>query len=423
MTKNDFQTKEAKINQLLQDISLAFGMSSGFFDLSGHQLGCCGFESRSNFCRFIHFYDTTQICKQSYLQGFSACLAKDEPLVYFCPFGLVNITFPMVQQDQKPYFVTTGPFLYRNPDDQMISNILDLNFLLKPRAREIRQHLGEITVKSEAQVHSMMTVIKNALRGTTLLLTEGEAPPTKKEENVSDEIRLWLNANPCQKDTEGFQMRLKEIFPQEAKQEEYLKEDVEAFLKEVSAGVFQTNDFDLMLYRSINYIEFLMELIKNSGLSLEQMFNPNAIDIEKIKNAKSRQTLESCIAQSNKIFLNSYYAGKEVYNKDVIFRSMHYIRTHFNDISLGDVAEYVSLNPTYFSNLFKKATGQSYSVYLNKIRIEEGKRLLMENQNLSEIAQKVGFSDQSYFTNVFKKIEGVSPYRWKQEQDAKGVVF
>jgi YesN/AraC family two-component response regulator len=95
---------------------------------------------------------------------------------------------------------------------------------------------------------------------------------------------------------------------------------------------------------------------------------------------------------------------------------MNFIRNNFNKgIALEDVSNEVGLNASYFSKLFKNETGESYTDYLNRVRVEGSKQLLSQsNFSLVDIAQLVGFNDQSYFTKMFKKVEGVSPGKFRK---------
>ncbi|MCK5735095.1 MAG: helix-turn-helix transcriptional regulator, partial [Spirochaetaceae bacterium] len=71
--------------------------------------------------------------------------------------------------------------------------------------------------------------------------------------------------------------------------------------------------------------------------------------------------------------------------------------------------------PTYFSRLFKEEAGQSFKIYLNNLRIDEAKNLLSETTlPLIEIASRVGFEDQSYFSRVFRNVVGISPGRFRR---------
>ena len=85
------------------------------------------------------------------------------------------------------------------------------------------------------------------------------------------------------------------------------------------------------------------------------------------------------------------------------------------EISLDDVSSYCNISSYYFSKLFKQETGENYVEYLNKVRIENAKRLLNESDSsIKEVCYSVGFSDPNYFSRAFKKYEGVTPSEYKE---------
>ncbi|HIU77045.1 MAG TPA: response regulator [Candidatus Pelethocola excrementipullorum] len=72
-------------------------------------------------------------------------------------------------------------------------------------------------------------------------------------------------------------------------------------------------------------------------------------------------------------------------------------------------AEKYRLTPEYLSLLFTKETGTTFSNYVKKIRMEHAKELLLgSNLKIYEVACRVGYSDQKYFSKVFKEYTGVS---------------
>ena len=86
------------------------------------------------------------------------------------------------------------------------------------------------------------------------------------------------------------------------------------------------------------------------------------------------------------------------------------------DISLVQIASYVNLNPFYFSKMFKKRTGENFSDFVMKIRIEHAKQLMQnESLNLKEISYEVGYKDPNYFSRVFKKYTNESPKIYRQK--------
>lgn len=88
-----------------------------------------------------------------------------------------------------------------------------------------------------------------------------------------------------------------------------------------------------------------------------------------------------------------------------------YMAQHYNlPLSIADLAARANISPKYFVDLFKKTYGQSAMEYLTDLRINHAKRYLTESgDKLRDIALKVGYSDEYYFSRKFKKEVGISP--------------
>ncbi|NLK27345.1 MAG: response regulator [Clostridiales bacterium] len=101
-------------------------------------------------------------------------------------------------------------------------------------------------------------------------------------------------------------------------------------------------------------------------------------------------------------------------NHATIRLAIDYIDKHYSEfINTEVVAEAVALSSNYFSHLFKKCMGESFTDYLNRKRIEKAKELLHQNTyKIYEVADMVGYKDYKYFSIVFKKLVGVSPIKY-----------
>ncbi|RKP56288.1 DNA-binding response regulator [Cohnella endophytica] len=99
-----------------------------------------------------------------------------------------------------------------------------------------------------------------------------------------------------------------------------------------------------------------------------------------------------------------------------ISKAIKFTRKHFQEeLSIEVLANYVGFTPNYFSHLFKKETGIAFNEFLNKTRIDEAKRLLKQsNLVVYEISEKIGFQNYKYFIQVFKKLEGYSPTKYRK---------
>lgn len=93
---------------------------------------------------------------------------------------------------------------------------------------------------------------------------------------------------------------------------------------------------------------------------------------------------------------------------------------YYKDITVNDAARLIDMNPKYIGRLFKEQTGETFSEYLNLIRISRAKQLLADTHaQIIEIALECGYNNVTYFNRVFKKITGLSPgdYRKKKHRN------
>ncbi len=98
-----------------------------------------------------------------------------------------------------------------------------------------------------------------------------------------------------------------------------------------------------------------------------------------------------------------------------IANAKDYIDKHYmDDISLDELAELSSLSPYHFIREFSKYMGKTPNKYLNERRIQESKSLLRStNLSMLDIANEIGFSSSSYFTQRFKALEGITPIEYR----------
>ncbi len=84
------------------------------------------------------------------------------------------------------------------------------------------------------------------------------------------------------------------------------------------------------------------------------------------------------------------------------------------DLSLKTMSEYLKINASYLSNLFKKETGYTLTNYVNKKRMEQAAFLLATTpQPISSIAQQCGILDENYFTKLFKRQYNMTPSHFR----------
>lgn len=117
-------------------------------------------------------------------------------------------------------------------------------------------------------------------------------------------------------------------------------------------------------------------------------------------------------------------AGKKTEAEEIpaaVLRAEQYIREHCHeDISAQQAAEYAGITAGYLSTLFSQYREYGFSDLVNSIRIERACTYLKQGYLKSyEIAYKVGYRDEKYFSKTFKKLKGMTPgeYRKKGEEE------
>ncbi len=119
-------------------------------------------------------------------------------------------------------------------------------------------------------------------------------------------------------------------------------------------------------------------------------------------------------ADSNSVqYLFFYLYDKIVATKTA--PSIAYISQHFEDaIPITYLAEIEHYNVNYYREWFKKQTGMRPKEYIQKLRIEKAKELLVTTEySITEIANQVGYDHSSSFLRVFKATEGITPHKYR----------
>ena len=100
-----------------------------------------------------------------------------------------------------------------------------------------------------------------------------------------------------------------------------------------------------------------------------------------------------------------------------IDQAKQFMQDHLSEkINLKDISEHVYLSETYFSFFFKKVTGMTYIDYIQKLRMNKAKEILLEtNCKIYEVAEQIGYNDYKYFSAQFKKYVAMTPKEYRKK--------
>ena len=124
------------------------------------------------------------------------------------------------------------------------------------------------------------------------------------------------------------------------------------------------------------------------------------------------------MAHTLREFTRSTFDLSGVKHADVLSRATSYIRSNYmKKLTLDSTAKLIYISPSYLSRLFRDELNTTFNAYLNSVRIERSKILLSsEELSIAEVADLVGFFDQSYFNKVFKKMTGMTPKKYRESR-------
>lgn len=169
-------------------------------------------------------------------------------------------------------------------------------------------------------------------------------------------------------------------------------------------------------------ITIILKMIRNYNIDMVQVFGKDIDCYSYVNQLDSLYDVKNWLIEIC-IKLSSLIKSKRVYSSKMLAENAkQYIYLHYNefDLSVESLCTYLHVSPAYFSTIFKKETGMSFTTYLTNIRLEEAVKLLNTTDDKTYmIASKVGYSEPNYFSYVFKKHFGISPSKYRMNRGIK----
>ncbi len=183
---------------------------------------------------------------------------------------------------------------------------------------------------------------------------------------------------------------------------------------QISQGKYIEPYFLKKIFSEVCYL--IIYKFLEMGFDLEKM---NQKKFEYLKNMENSKDYGELVFTFDKIladleqFLDQHIQTK---NNLIVTRVLKYLHQNFDQtISLESVSKFFYIDKSYLCKLFKKHTAENFNDYLMKLRINRAKELLKNPEyNVSIVSTKVGYTDYSYFGQVFKKTVGMTPSEYRK---------
>lgn len=153
------------------------------------------------------------------------------------------------------------------------------------------------------------------------------------------------------------------------------------------------------------------------GLNEESAYSLNDDCCQKIEKMESIHSVSNLIQEIGFIFIKRMLSVKSRVGYLLIYKIQNYIYHHqYDQLNLNSMSENLGYSKAYLMRIFKKYTNKTIIEFSNEKKIQEAKnQLLYSQKKISTISEELGFSNQSYFSKTFQKIEGISPSKFKSQ--------
>ncbi|MCL2096657.1 MAG: AraC family transcriptional regulator [Oscillospiraceae bacterium] len=423
-------------NEIIESFAKSVGcgvMRIGGDNLSSGNINSCGCSCRiiesseltdspgsGNYCFDVHAYAGRQS------ERFGG------KYIYFCPAGFVFVVCPLICADgnggEVTDYLAAGPISPVRPED------FDAEELIS--ALKLKLTLGEtLEAVKDAPVIApdYITHTANMLYVCARYLSEINSPGQSQNQQYRNALKN-SEIYEQQRQIGDYIQSVKAALIKESQsyisypydKEKHLAYAIisgdlvnsRRYLNEILGHIFfsSANNLDVIKVRAMELSVMISRAALDGGADQSKIFDINIKFLSEFFNYKTIEEVCWALTDILRKFTKETFDFSSVKHVDLISKAVSYVKTNYmRKITLSEVAEYVFLSPSYFSKIFKEEMRYYFNDYLNHVRIEKSKVLLLtERINLADIAASVGFYDQSYFNKVFKKVTGVTPKKFKE---------
>lgn len=338
--------------------------------------------------------------------------------IYNCPKGLTCISTPVQTDSDTVGYITAGPFLMVEPEDYLQCELLPC--AAEPeRMQQAERELRRISCVSPDQAEAMAKQLFLSVGGIATAYSISNMLERQNTIRLMGELSEFTNTAKQSMQQVRYPLHLEKEFLQAICYSDKVK--AEDLLNQLLGHIFflTGGDFSYIRARISELLVLSARAAIDGGADEQTILAQCQTYNEEMQEIYDVDRLCFWLTGVLKQFMTLLFGDEAGSGRNVMPRALTHIREHMGEhISLDEVARVVHLSPSYFSRLFKTETGQTFSEYLQTVRIERAKSYLKrEDFSLTEIAEKTGFFDQSHFIKTFKQATGVTPGLYRRRRD------
>jgi len=414
--EHEHQFDAEKLQEVVSAFHKATGLGCAVTDVEGKLILEAGQSyKRCELCRSLK--KSGEMCEQSHRYGAQESERFGGKYVYYCPLGLVFFVTPVQEDFYTIAKVTAGPFMMMNLEDFLAVNFLEGEAGPLKKNRKLLEILRNMPQVEPAKADGLLSLLFYAVSVANGLMETQRLVRIQQAEFNSNSVNEFARQIKDSGNQKEYPMNMEQTLIRSIVTAD--KPEAQRVLNEILGYIFFESGGHLLQIKSRMYelIVVISRAAIQGGADTKYTFSLNSQYLQQLEHINDMNQLCYWLGMVLDRFMDNTFRLTEVKHADSMYKMVQYIREHYAEkITLETLSQITYLTPTYISKLFKQELGCNFVTFLNRTRIEKSKELLLQDKEyrLADIAQEVGFEDQSYFTKVFKRWEGVAPNRYRE---------
>ena len=364
------------------------------------------------FCGFCHECEMYKLKRCDYLVAHQYSSFEAERwnglYIYICPLNLVFISTTVSEKKRPIYVIISGPIVMGALEDV----INEVSMPMIDKIKNLPQHTpSSVSALSKVQ-WSMAMYLSGKGAGDSEKLTQTQRAMHNSLYDVSEYLRkeTYDVRYPIE-----LEQRLRKMIKNGD------KEGARELINKLLGAIYFSSDYNFADIRSRakELVVLFSRAAIEGGADVRRILGKNGELLAEVDTCRSLDDLSILLTSIFHRFVGYVFDFNQFENVDIMYKATAYIRENLSKrVSLDGLASSVGLSRSYLSALFKNEMGVTFTDYVNSVRVEKSKELLLDDSlSLADIAILVGYSDQSYFTKKFTKLVGMTPGQYRKKRN------
>lgn len=368
-------------------------------------------------CALVHSTpEGRQKCGGEFLRAGREALRWGEPYFYHCYLGLMEWAIPIAVDNELIGILTCGQALIQGKDDLFYFNVMEQVQRFGLSAEAANRALEGVPVVSGRKVRAaaeLLQLVAEKLSEQTVFSLEEARTRQQQQAEIAEAMVFHqqsgadiLEDRRLQREIVG-RVRIGDL------------PGARGILNDFLGRILlrSTTHPALLKAQVLELVVMLSRAGVEAGADLQHILGENLSSLQDLLHRQSQEDVCHWILKVLEDFTTSVFRTRNLERVKMISEGLDFIRNHYaENITLDDVSRAVGRSASYFKKILREEMGLSFTEYLTRTRMEASERLLRDpSLSLAEIAQQIGYGDQSYFGKLFRQYYGITPAQYRKK--------